>query len=31
MADHPRNGRRPCLTVLNTRGECVNTHRHVAR
>lgn len=29
VAQHPRDGLRPCLTVLNSSGACVNTHRHV--
>lgn len=29
VAQHPRNGLRPCLTVLDSEGRCANVHRHV--
>jgi hypothetical protein len=30
IAEHPRDGLRPCLTSLDDQGHCVNVHRHVA-
>lgn len=29
VAQHPRSGLRPCLTVLDSNGQCANMHRHV--